>query len=279
MRTTHLATLIPLVALAGCGSIEIPPSAFPSGFPVRSSVPAPSVAPSSLRAPSTVAPASTVPATSVPRSSAPGTSVPVSVAPKAPVAFDHCGPPQGYAKRAWYAKLVAAVTAQPFHRSTDSVMSFNPEALDELRAKRLTMADVTELCAALDGSIALVLVRGQYMGNGFHLFRFDVASGVLTEAWREDLDGGPGTPYSAFIQRNWAGQGQPPSLAPWFATPKEIGKRTGDEITLTGRDGDAGFGEENTFRYNVRTNRLRIVRSCLIEAGEGERIKKTCTDI
>lgn len=135
------------------------------------------------------------------------------------------------------------------------------------------------MCVALDGSLAIVLVRGEYMGNGFHLFRFDTRTGALTPAWREDVDGGRDTPWYAYVKRQTPPRESVPFPAPWFAPPKEVGKRIGDEIILTGRDGDAGFGQENTFRYNVRTNRLRIVRSCLIEAGESSAVKTTCDDI
>lgn len=114
------------------------------------------------------------------------------------------------------------------------------------RYRNLSMEDFREYgegCLSRDGLAFVAVFPGVYMGEGAHLFRYDVKDNILEEA--EQL-----------IDEKEYG------LYGWNAPPASFGKRVGSTIKMFGGTGDAGCGVTTEFTYDYVANTVEMMRRC-----------------
>ncbi len=99
-------------------------------------------------------------------------------------------------------------------------------------------AKLTNSCYSSVGKVFLFLQPGAAMNAGFHLFKYDIASNKITEAYIQ----------SAGLTT--------------FASPSEFGRRNKELISMIGTAQKEACTESNTFSYNYIENILYLKESC-----------------
>ena len=148
--------------------------------------------------------------------------------------------------------------------SQNEVTLSEPDRTNCLKEK-IKETDISEIHYIKPNDTIIALVPGEYAGGGFKLLKYNVKSGELEVAKREDANGGQETSW--FKIRDKELDDSPDDKKDfylWFATPQEItvpnygyGK-----ITLTGSSGDMGCWVRNDFDYDIEQNYITITKQC-----------------
>lgn len=175
--------------------------------------------------------------------------------------FDTCGTLAQYSAASWYNDLRAKVSELPLFNEYDQDGSGHSFTSD----RNLTMNDISEICYDQSNHLVLVMVGERiFGGDGFRLLRFDTLHSELSQATRDDIQGGTTSSYylAECDKQKKAGALRCEDSYPWMALPQEFGKREGDSILLSGQFGDAGCGFESQYRYDILSNHISILQSC-----------------
>ena len=175
------------------------------------------------------------------------------------------------------AKITALDRANPYgakctRYSENGQVLPEPVEVDCVEGK-VEETDISQFYYLKSKNIVIVLVPGIYGGSGFKLLKYDVASGTLSVAVREDIEGGPDSGYYKKTNAGVKEAGAPEKgTFPWFNPPNEIDSYnyTTGKLFLSGDTGDAGCFVNSQYEYDPEENYLRIVSSCTGCDGETE---------
>lgn len=185
--------------------------------------------------------------------------------------FDACGGKEKYGSLPWWEKFMAHAVKVDYYSESYIRSALkniaedtyrNPEkkvySHDEFcasphgdsspicvgRYQKLSAADFDEGegCLSKDGKGFVAVFPGEYMGGGNHIFRYDISEDAFEEAERFDDD--------------------EPTRNPWVAPPRLFGKRSGNIVKMSGRDGDAGCMIETYFDYDFVANTITLKKYC-----------------
>ncbi|MBI5413904.1 hypothetical protein HZA38_00100 [Candidatus Peregrinibacteria bacterium] len=177
------------------------------------------------------------------------------------ITFDSCGEKEKYASSSWYSDFIAA--AQKLNQIEDYEVNYLGNDYKPLPNEPFQVDRITDICFSVNGNMVLALAPGDYGGIGFKLLKYDTASKVLSLAKREDIHGGKESNWYKKTDANYQKQGIPQKdQYVWFATPREFGKRVGNQIIMTGKDGEAGVTQTTEFIYDFRKNYVTIIKRC-----------------
>lgn len=189
------------------------------------------------------------------------------------VQFDACGGEEKYRSLPWWESFSESVSQTRYYDDRELAMSVKQAVEDDSmpeeytletycsldrrdeeriricndkRYRNLSMEDFRQYgegCLSKDGSAFVAVFPGVYMGEGDHLFRYDVKENILEEA-------------KQLIDEKEYG------LYGWNAPPTSFGKRVGNVIKMVGGTGDAGCGVTTEFDYDYVANTVEMTRRC-----------------
>lgn len=138
---------------------------------------------------------------------------------------------------------------------------------------------VSQVVYLADKKAALVLIAGSYAGSGFKLLKYDLTSGDLVVAKREDIDGGVNSDWykkeselnNGVVRKTWF---SPPRKI--VGLPESFANDTADVFKLSGSEGDAGCWEISNYEYNWEENYVTISKKC--SGCNDDRIEEGCVE-